>query len=198
MKKSWLERFCRQIVRPHYQVMALVLTFMVILFFGWKAIRQYRPLEQWPEVQSVVPEKIKEWGGEPVVVDVGMYLTNWRVFDVVKNDFTVEGVVWFQFDPALISLETIGKFSFEKGIAFSVPLVSSIRTAVSGRMLIPALISTARLMVSTLSNSITVCTDTLYCCSIRSMSIRLGRSFSNAINFSDCSLCMSILDSDAK
>ena len=119
MKKSWFERFCRQIVRPQYQVLALLFTFAVVLFFGWKAIRLYRPLEQWPEVTSIVPEKIKEWGGEPVVVDVGLYLTNWRVFDVVNNDFAVDAVVWFQFDPALISLETIGKFSFEKGELFS-------------------------------------------------------------------------------
>jgi hypothetical protein len=115
MKKSWLENFCLQIVRPQYQVVVLCFTFTVVLLLGWQAIRLYRPLEEWPEVKPIVPEKIRTWGGEPVVVDVGFYISNWRVFDVVNNDFKVDGVVWFQFDPALLSLETISKFSFAKG-----------------------------------------------------------------------------------
>lgn len=115
MTNSWFDRFCIQIVRPHYQVLTLALSFSIVLFLGWRAIRLFRPLEQWPEVKSIVPEKLKEWGGEPVAVDVGFYLTNWHLFDEVKSDFIVDGVVWFQFDPALISLDTIEKFSFEKG-----------------------------------------------------------------------------------
>ncbi|HEA28638.1 MAG TPA: hypothetical protein ENH91_01350 [Leeuwenhoekiella sp.] len=115
MKKNWFETFCIQIVRPPYQVVMLCFTFAIVLILGWKAIGLYRPLEEWPEVKSIVPEQIKEWGGEPVVVGVGLYLTNWQVFDEVNSDFVVDSVVWFQFDPSLISLETIGKFSFEKG-----------------------------------------------------------------------------------
>ncbi len=115
MKKSWFEYLCNEIVRPQYQVVALCFTFSVVIFFGWRAIYMYRPLEQWPEVKSVVPEKVKEWGGEPVVVQVGLYITNWHAFNIVTNDFAVDGVVWFQFDPALISLATISKFSFERG-----------------------------------------------------------------------------------
>lgn len=115
MKKSWFERFCYQIVRPQYQAVALLFTFSIVFFLGWKAVSLYRPLEGWPEVKSVIPSKIKEWGGDPVVVNVGFYITNWHVFDAVNNDFVVDGVLWFQFDPALIAIETMEKFSFERG-----------------------------------------------------------------------------------
>ncbi len=50
-----------------------------------------------------------------VQVEVGLYITNWHQFKIVENLFVFDGVIWFQFDPALISLDTIDKFSFEKG-----------------------------------------------------------------------------------
>ena len=115
MKKSWIATILEGIVQPQYQVLTFLCTFAIVMFFGWRAIKMYRPLEQWPEVESIVPDKIKEWGGEPVTVEVGLYINNWHTFEVETNDFVVDGVIWFQFDPALISLDTVGKFSFERG-----------------------------------------------------------------------------------
>ena len=31
------------------------------------------------------------------------------------NKFTIDAIIWFEFDPALVSLETVEKFSFDKG-----------------------------------------------------------------------------------
>ncbi len=115
MKKNWFEKICEQVVRPQYQLAALLITSALVIFLGSRAINWYRPLEQFPEIKSVTPEKIKEWGGEPVEVEVGLYITNWHQFKIVENDFVFDGSLWFQFDPALISLDTIEKFSFEKG-----------------------------------------------------------------------------------
>ena len=115
MKKNYLQHFCRQVVRPQYQLLAFIITSSVVLFLGDQAIRRFQPHERYPEVQSVTPEKLKEWGGDPVLVEVGLYITNWHQFKIVDNLFVFDGVVWFQFDPALISLDTINKFSFEKG-----------------------------------------------------------------------------------
>lgn len=104
-----------KIVLPQYQVIFFLLTSGIIFFLGSRAIGRFYPLEKFPEIKSVTPEKIKEWGGDPVVVDVGMYISNWVEFKIVENDFIFDGVIWFQFDPAVISLDTIGKFAFEKG-----------------------------------------------------------------------------------
>ncbi len=115
MKKNYLEFFCRQVVRPEFQVLALLITSSIVLILGTRAMQRFQPNEKYPEIESVTPAKIKEWGGDPVRVEVGLYITNWHQFKIVENLFVFDGVIWFQFDPALISLDTIDKFSFEKG-----------------------------------------------------------------------------------
>lgn len=114
-KKSYVVRFAAFIVRPFSQVIILAISLGFILFFGNLTTRYFRPLEQRPNIQSITPAKIKEWGGDPTVVQVGLYINSWQEFDVVQNNFVFDGIIWFQFDPALISLDTVDKFSFEKG-----------------------------------------------------------------------------------
>jgi hypothetical protein len=113
--KKYIQGFFEQIVRPQYQVIAFLITLTIVIVLGMRAVARFNPLEQYPELQSITPEKIKEWGGEPVIVNVGLYITNWHQFDLVKNIFVFDGVVWFEFDPSLIALDTIEKFSFQKG-----------------------------------------------------------------------------------
>ena len=113
--KSVFERVSRRIVTPHFQLLFLLFSFLIIAWTGNYAMRLFRPLEKYPYLLSITPEKIRNWGGEPVAVKVGLYITNWYAFDILKNTFIFDGVVWFHFDPALISPNTIGKFTFEKG-----------------------------------------------------------------------------------
>ena len=113
--KNYLELFCWQVVRPEYQVLVLIVTSSIVLLLGSQAITRFQVHEKHYEIKSITPAKIREWGGDPVLVEVGLYITNWHQFKLVENLFVFDGVVWFQFDPALISLDTIDKFSFEKG-----------------------------------------------------------------------------------
>ncbi len=115
MKNNKLYSFFSTIVRPKYQVAALLITSVITVFILYSALTLYRPLEKMTQVLPITPQKIKEWGGEPTEVQVGLFITNWHEFDVRDNQFVFDGVLWFQFDPALISLDTIDKFSFEKG-----------------------------------------------------------------------------------
>lgn len=115
MKKNRFYSLFSTIVRPQYQVIALIITFLITIFVLNRALDLYRPFEKMTQLLPITPKKIKEWGGEPTVVQVGLYITNWHKFDVRDNLFVFDGVLWFQFDPALISLDTVDKFSFEKG-----------------------------------------------------------------------------------
>ncbi len=115
MKENAFYLFFSTIVRPKYQVIVLIITSLITIYAINRALDMYRPLEKMTQVLPITPKKIKEWGGEPTVVQVGLYITNWHEFDVRDNLFVFDGVLWFQFDPALISLDTIEKFSFEKG-----------------------------------------------------------------------------------
>jgi hypothetical protein len=113
--KNYIQIFFEQIVRPQYQVIVFLITLTIVFLLGMRAVVRFNPMEQYPQLQEITPEKIREWGGEPVIVNVGLYITNWHEFDIVKNLFVFDGMIWFEFDPSLIALETIEKFSFEKG-----------------------------------------------------------------------------------
>lgn len=115
MKNSKFYAFFSALVRPKYQVIALLATSLITVYVLNRALNFYRPLEKMTQLLPITPQKIKEWGGEPTEVQVGLFITNWHEFVVRDNLFVFDGVLWFQFDPALISLETVGEFSFEKG-----------------------------------------------------------------------------------
>lgn len=114
IKFDWVN-FFERIVSPMYQVGGLVIVTMFVLLLSVIPFYRFVTLEPVPPVFSVTPKQIKEWGGSATEVTVGMSIINFPKFDPVNNDFVVDAIVWFEFDSALVSLETIEKFSFDKG-----------------------------------------------------------------------------------
>jgi len=106
--------FFEHITLPRYQIAALVTTTIIMLLMSLYPFDHFISLEPAPQLFSVTPKKLKEWGGSTTEVQVGLHITNFPEFDIVNNRFMFDGIIWFEFDPALISLETIEKFSFEK------------------------------------------------------------------------------------
>ena len=49
-------------------------------------------------------------------VKTGLFVKNFPLFDINKNEFIINAIFWFEFDPHAISLDSIKKFTFEKGI----------------------------------------------------------------------------------
>lgn len=107
--------FLRQIVYPQYQIVMICITTSLALLIGYQFANKFHSLDPESTMYSVTPQKIREWGTQPTEVSVGLHIINFPIFDIVKNNFVFDGIVWFEFDPALIALETIAKFSFEKG-----------------------------------------------------------------------------------
>ena len=71
--------------------------------------------EQHPKIEQITPEKYKEFGGFSHAVTVGLLIDQFINFNMVTNDFTFDGTIWFKFDPGAISIDTLSKFSFLKG-----------------------------------------------------------------------------------
>lgn len=107
--------FFDAIVTIRYQVVMLCITSMIMLLVMRNYYESFRTPEPSPELRPITAKKITEWKGDPAVVRVGLHITNFPEFNVSKNEFIFDGLVWFEFDKALTSLETISKFSFEKG-----------------------------------------------------------------------------------
>ncbi len=68
-----------------------------------------------PEFIIIDAAKQKEFGEFTVKVTTGMFIKNFSTFDVTNNRFVMDALVWFEFNSDEIMLETIGKFSFDKG-----------------------------------------------------------------------------------
>ncbi len=113
--QGYLYTFFSNIIRPHFQAVAVVVTSGIIFLMLYMALQRSHSLEKPTQLLSITPKKIKEWGGDPTIVQTGLFITSWHEFDVQDNEFVFDGLIWFQFDPALISIDTIDKFSFEKG-----------------------------------------------------------------------------------
>ena len=109
-------KFFLFIVSPISQFIFILITSIAVTFMAYGPIKKYFSLEPAPRILPMTPQKVSEWGGEPTEVKVGLHIRNFPEFDFVKNEFSIDGIFWFEFDPALISLDTISKFSFEKAV----------------------------------------------------------------------------------
>ncbi len=60
-------------------------------------------------------EQIKQARFFTVRVNTGLFIKNIPVFEEIKNLFRIDAIIWFEFDPSAIMLETVEKFSFDNG-----------------------------------------------------------------------------------
>ncbi len=66
-----------------------------------------------PEILSLNTLRIR---GDPTkirYVKTGLLIQDFADFDINNNNFILNGILWFKFNPSLISLEKVGDFSFQ-------------------------------------------------------------------------------------
>ena len=102
---------------PVYMSIALIILSGIFLGICLLiANNRFRSLDVMPELLSLTPDAKSEFGGNPSEALVGLYIRDFLPeFDMMKNSFQFSGILWFLYDPSLISLDTLAKFSFEKG-----------------------------------------------------------------------------------
>lgn len=71
--------------------------------------------EKVPELHPITPQSFKKFGGIAHKIRTGLYINELIDFNMITNTFMFDGAIWFSFDPGAISLDTLEKFSFEKG-----------------------------------------------------------------------------------
>ena len=103
----------------YYSVALIVITGIIISFLLYRANKQFTSEDPLPELLPLVPETMNKMG-RPAIAKVGLYIKDFTEFDMLNNKFEFSGILWFLFDPSSISLDTLGKFSFEKGKLLSV------------------------------------------------------------------------------
>lgn len=112
---SPIVRFFERIVTPQSQIIGIFVISIIAGLIALQPYWEYHDLEKGIPVIPITPAKITKWGNLPTRVTVGLFINNFPTLDFVNNDFVFDGIIWFEFDSALISLNTVSKFSFEKG-----------------------------------------------------------------------------------
>ncbi len=98
-----------------FQAVSLTCTAGIIILLFAQELGRVCSLDQRPALVEITPATRKNFTDASTKVQVGLTITDFSEFKVEENKFVFSGIVWFVFDPSLISLDTISKFSFLKG-----------------------------------------------------------------------------------
>ena len=98
-----------------FQAVTLLVTTTIIVLLVAMQLRKFCSIDKAPRIIPITPQSLKQFVITPAKVDVGLTITDFPQFDVAKNKFQVAGIIWFTFDPSIISLNTVKQFTFAKG-----------------------------------------------------------------------------------
>ena len=102
-------------VAPLFQIACTLISALIFGGIMQYRIGLFRSTESSPEISTITPKKHSEFGSFPGDVHVGLYIDQFKNFNMVNNEFNFGGTIWFEFNPGVISLSTLEKFSFESG-----------------------------------------------------------------------------------
>lgn len=97
-----------------FKASILVLSGITFLIIFMIALSKFNTTDKVSELIPVNAKAIQELGPFAVSVKTGMYIKSFPLFDVIKNNFIFNAVVWFEFNSDEISLDIIKKFAFDQ------------------------------------------------------------------------------------
>jgi len=101
----------RNLAQVGDQIFLVALNLIIVILILMKPINTFISTDPPPQIEVVSRQK----GHIGYKVEAGMHIENFQEFDLTNNKFVLTAIVWFKFNPAVLSLDTIEKFSFEKG-----------------------------------------------------------------------------------
>ena len=101
-------------VRPLFQLIMILITGTILACSVYRSSLYFTSTDPTPVISKLTPKILENFGGNPSIVHTGVFINDFLTFDPVKNDFLFKGIIRFEFDPAVISLDTLGKFAFER------------------------------------------------------------------------------------
>lgn len=105
-----------RIVRKNYlHIFAVIATLIVIASLVRGPMVDFFTTNPMPELIPYTPKRQTVAGGAASKISIGLHISNFREFDILKNKFIADFLIWFEFDPSAISLDTISKFNFDRG-----------------------------------------------------------------------------------
>lgn len=102
-------------IRPFIQVVLIILSATIIGGLLSVRLNHYIMNDPKPPIFHITPETYKTFGGFPDTIQVGLYISQFRNFNIITGEFDFDGIIWFEFNPDILSLQTIEKFVFKSG-----------------------------------------------------------------------------------
>lgn len=94
------------------QILSIAIMIVTLILLFYYPNKLFLSSDPQPRISTIKPiigtKEIKE-------INTGLYIKNFPVFDIIKNNFIMNAIIWFEFNPHQIDIETISNFNFEKG-----------------------------------------------------------------------------------
>lgn len=97
------------------KVFFLTTILVTFSFVTYRPLRLFFSNNPTPYIIPNKPKAVASNRSAVAQVTVGMHIINFNKFDTTANEFIANLIVWFEFNPSLISLSAIEKFSFDRG-----------------------------------------------------------------------------------
>lgn len=98
------------------QLFLVASSFIFLMLCLYRPITQFHPVDSKPFVKEITPALLTQWKTtDPIHVKTGMSITDFLKFDAIKNEYIVNAIIWFTFNPKQVPLKDIEAFSFTKG-----------------------------------------------------------------------------------
>lgn len=95
-----------------FQLLSLVIVSCYItLLLSWK-YKGFETAEKFPKIQAVTQEMSRYAN----IVEVGLHINSFLQFSFTKNEFSIDGTVWFKFPVGTESLNTISQFTLQNAL----------------------------------------------------------------------------------
>lgn len=104
------------VISPWFLFFCFLITISMIgwIMYSWTTHFDYA--DGIIEIEYVTPQKKRDFNAmHPAQVTVGFNIKNFREFDILHNQFECNALMWFDFDPALITADSVADISCIRG-----------------------------------------------------------------------------------
>ncbi len=101
-------------VSPLFQAAMIFISASIIAIGFSLRTAYFRSLDEPMTFKTISPQKLREFGGFPESINVGLQIDHFHEFDVIKNQFVFSGNVWFEFEGDTVAIEPLSNFEFDR------------------------------------------------------------------------------------
>lgn len=98
-----------------WKFISFIALFLYVIFVFALALSRFRADDPVPDVAMLTMDMRKQFQEFSTEVRVGLFVKNFPTLNFYSNEFTLDALVWFEFEADKVPLETISKFTFENG-----------------------------------------------------------------------------------